>query len=309
MNNRSQLHSKAYKNLLKGFDIMIHANGYRQTGRTYQNNVLEFLAFLESRSMISLEKIKASDMVTYYEHISSRPVQRGIGLLKSSTISGKMHSIDLFFNYLIEIKYLTYKIVLPRHTRASFTQRQVLTVQEVLKLYEACESFRDKVIIGLAYGCGLRRSEIENLDMSELLLAKSTLVVRNGKNSKRREIPLTNKILTDLKCFIYEERHRYLRYDSQLIDSVLINGRGKRMRGAQINQRLKDLVEKVNDPLLSSKEITLHTLRHSIATHLLEAGAGFDFVREFLGHREIDTVHIYARRRRISLLQSKVMNR
>lgn len=288
---------------------MIVAQGYRQTGTTYQNNVKEFLHYLESHGIVSVKRIQAVDMVAYYEHLTNRPSLRGVGLLKSSTISGKMFAVDLFFDYLVETRHVTSKIVLPRHKRSDYTQRNVVTVEEVKKIYSACESIRDRAIISLAYGCGLRRTEIEQLDVNDIFLIQSTLIVRSGKNSKRREIPLANSIVTDLKNYLYEERHLHLSDSHELIEAFLINDKGKRMRGEHINTRLKEIIQRVSDPVLSSKEITLHCLRHSIATHLLEAGASFEFVREYLGHSEIDTVHVYARRRRIREQQQKILNR
>jgi integrase/recombinase XerD len=299
MNKKIQIHSVTYQNLLKGFDTMIISNGYRQTGKTYQNNVKEFLGYLESQGILSVKKIQAIDMVGYYEHIMNRPSFRGAGLLKSSTISGKMFAVDLFFDYLLETKLLTSKIVLPRHNRGENTLRNIVTLDEVQKIYTTCESKRDKAIVSLAYGCGLRRTEIEQLDINDILFSQSILIVRSGKNSKRREIPLANSIVVDLKHYLYEERHQYLMDNLEFIDAFLINDLGKRMRGGHVNKQLKEIIMRVGDPQLNSKQITLHCLRHSIATHLLEAGANFEFVREFLGHSEIDTVHVYARRRRI----------
>ena len=77
------------------------------------------------------------------------------------------------------------------------------------------------------------------------------------------------------------------------------------MQGDHINERLKELIANTNNADMTSKEITLHCLRHSIATHLLDNGASIEFVRDYLGHAEIDTVHVYARRRKIKQMLSK----
>jgi integrase/recombinase XerD len=307
MNKRIEIHNTAYQGLMRGFDTMIIAKGYRQTGKTYQNNVKEFLSYLESQGIVSVKKIRAVDMVSYYEYIANRPAFRGVGLLKSSTISGKMFSVDLFFDYLLDTKLLTSKIILPRHKRSESTQRNTATVEEILMIYGVCESKRDKVILSLAYGCGLRRREMQDLNTNDLQFQQNVLIVRSGKNSKRRVIPLAHSIVSDLKCYVYEERHQYLNENQEFTDAFLINKQGKRMNGEQINKRLKELIGMVGDPRLTAKELTLHCLRHSIATHLLEKGASFDFVRDFLGHSEIDTVHVYARRRKMREKQQKIM--
>lgn len=309
MISKLKIHTPIYLNLLKGFDAMIVAQGYRQTGKTYQNNVKEFLSYLESQGILSVKKIQAVNMVGFYEHISNRSSYRGYGVLKSSTISGKMFAVELFFDYLIETKHLTSKIVLPRHRRTDYSERNVVTVNEIKLIYDACECKRDRAIVSLAYGCGLRRTEMVELDIKDILLGQHTLIVRQGKNSKRREIPLAGSVLNELKTYLNDERHVYLNDEIEFNDAFLINNQGKRMRGAHINKKLKAIIDRVSDPSLTAKGITLHCLRHSIATHLLEAGASFEFVRDYLGHAEIDTVHIYARRRRIKEKQQKTMNR
>jgi integrase/recombinase XerD len=175
MNKRIEIHTTAYQRLMKGFDTMIIAKGYRQTGKTYQNNVKEFLSYLESQGIVSVKKIRAVDMVSYYEYITSRPAFRGVGLLKSSTISGKMFSVDLFFDYLLDTKLLTSKIILPRHKRSESTQRNTATVEEILMICGVCESKRDKVILSLAYGCGLRRREMQDLNTNDLQFQQNVL--------------------------------------------------------------------------------------------------------------------------------------
>ncbi len=309
MGNRFEIHTLNYQKLLNGFDSKIKAEGYRQTGKTYQNSVKEFLSYMESQGVLSVKKIGPVDMVRYYEYITNRPAFRGVGLLKSSTISGKMFAVDLFFEYLLDTGLLTKKIILPKHIRSESTHRNILTVKEVLMIYRVCESKRDNAILSLAYGCGMRRKGIQELNISDLQLAHNILIVRSGKNSKRREIPLADSIVSDLRRYLHEERHQCQNDNQEFTDAFLINDQGKRMKGEHINERVKVLIGKVGNPELTAKAITLHCLRHSIATHLLEGGASFEFVREFLGHSEIDTVHVYSRRRKARQNQQKIMRR
>ncbi|MEO6303545.1 MAG: tyrosine-type recombinase/integrase [Bacteroidia bacterium] len=303
MKNRFELQTTAYQLLLKEYDSMINALGYRQTGKTYQNNVKEFLWYLETNGHLKIKKLQPIDMITYYEYLTTRPNLRTEGILSSSSISNHMFSIDLLFDYLIEKKLLDKKIILPRHSRNEGKQRNVLTIDEVMSLYNICENKRDKAILSIAYGCGARRHEIELLNVSDVQLLKGILIVRNGKNDKRREIPLSNAIINDLKDYLIHERHLYFKNDNQpRTESFLINNKGQRMQGDHMNERLKELIAKVGNPEMASKDITLHCLRHSIATHLLENGANIEFVRDYLGHAEIDTVHVYAKRRKIKQL-------
>lgn len=302
MTKRGELYTHAYQLLLSGFDTAVKAWGYRQTGNTYQNNVKEFLVWLENNAKLKLNKLKPLDMVEYYEYLCNRPNIRKEGLLGSSTIDNNMFSVDLFFDYLLEIELIDRKVLLPKRSKGDGKQRQIINLDEVKLLYSVCENKRDVAILDIAYGCGLRRSEIKDLNVFDVQLSKCLLIVREGKNGKRREIPLPERLVSELKDYLINERHTYFRKDQQQrTEAFLVNNKGQRMQGDHINERLKELIEKTQNAELISKEITLHCLRHSIATHLLEK-APLEFVREFLGHTEIDTVHIYARRRKMKQL-------
>lgn len=303
MTKRGELYTHTYQLLLKGFDEAIKAMGYRQTGNTYQNNVKEFLAYLENLGKLKLNKLKPLDMVEYYEYLSTRPNMRKEGLLSSSTIGGNMFAVDLFFDYLLDNNLIDKKILLPKHNRSEGRQRQIISIDEVKLLYTVCENKRDKAILAIAYGCGARRSEIQNLNVVDVQLTRGILIVRKGKFGKRREIPLSNKLVNDLKDYLVNERHVYFKQTQhQRTEAFLVNNKGQRMQGDHINDRLKELIEKTQNTELINKDITLHCLRHSIAVHLLDNKASIEFVREFMGHSEIDTVHVYARRRKMKQL-------
>jgi site-specific recombinase XerD len=208
-----------------------------------------------------------------------------------------MYAVSLFLDYLVDIKEIHSKVTLPRHKRDRNNSRQIVAVEEIKLMFQCALNQRDKVVLALAYGCGLRRTEIHNLNIGDVFLSQSLLVVRAGKNNKRREIPLANYVIDHLRAYLFHERNEYLLRTTQSGSALVLNNQGQRMHGAQLNQRIHVIVERVGSPELTSKHITLHSLRHSIATHMLDAGASFEFVQDFLGHSGIDTVQIYAKRR------------
>ena len=128
-------------------------------------------------------------------------------------------------------------------------------------------------------------------------LSKGILIVKEGKGSKRREIPLSDSMTKDFKKYITVERPGLLK-NNALEMAFFLNNRGERRRGNSLNKRLKQIISRTKNQSLIDKSITLHNLRHSIATHLMENGAGFENVRDFLGHIEIDTTQLYAIRRK-----------
>lgn len=300
MKKRFELQTTAYQLLLQGYDKLITAVGYKQKGKQYQDAVNEFLYYLEKKEIRKITSLKPMDMVNYYEYLTTRPNLRREGVLSSSSIRNHLFSIELFFNHLLEEKVITRTISLPRHARHQQTERKILSIEEIQILYEACENKRDKAILSIAYGCGARRTEIENLQVADVQLGMGMIIIRNGKNYKRREIPLSNAIIANLKDYLINERHLYFKEkNTPTTESFLVNNKGKRMKGDHINERLKELVDKTNNTTMMNKEITLHNLRHSISTHLLDNGANIEFVKDFMGHSEIDTVHIYSRRRKM----------
>ncbi|MDQ3190782.1 MAG: tyrosine-type recombinase/integrase [Bacteroidota bacterium] len=301
MKSRFELHTASYQLLLNGFDKMIRVAGYKLgKGSMYQDYVKEFLSYLENKGLLKIKALQTIDMVKYYEYLIERPNLKTGGVLASSTVSGHMFAIGLFFDYMLEENKITRSIILPKHARGNGMQRNIVSVEEIKILIDAVENKRDKAILSLAYGCGLRRTEIEQLEVSDIQLTKGFMIVRKAKNDKRREIPLSNAIIRDLKDYLVNERHSYLKENTKhKTEAFLINNKGKMMKGDHINERLKELIIKTDNLDIIKKEITLHCLRHSIATHLLDNGATIEFVKDFLGHSEIDTVHIYARRRKL----------
>jgi site-specific recombinase XerD len=112
---------------------------------------------------------------------------------------------------------------------------------------------------------------------------------------------MSDSIIRDIRDYIINERHEYEK-KGRVESALFLNEYGSRVSGDYHNKRIKILVAKTENELLIGKEITLHCLRHSIATHLLDGGASFEFVRAFLGHSEFDTVHIYSRRRKNKMI-------
>jgi len=149
---------------------------------------------------------------------------------------------------------------------------------------------RDKAILVVMYSCGLRRSEAVGLDVSDVLFDVSRLYVRRAKNYKERYVPLNKKNLRMLEDYIYEAR---VSYNKNISEALFLNQQGTRLSGASFANRLKALVAASDDKDIQEKHITLHTLRHSIATHLLEQGVTLESIKTFLGHSSLESTQIY----------------
>jgi integrase/recombinase XerD len=151
---------------------------------------------------------------------------------------------------------------------------------------------REKALLALFYGCGLRRSEAEKLNIDDVNFKNQLLYVRMGKGKRRRVVPMTEQVKRDLENYYKNERIIYtkeLTADNQ--KALMLNNHGNRMLGNGYWNKFKCLAQKAGLP----KQISLHHLRHSIATHLLESGLSIEQVRDFLGHRHLESTQIYTR--------------
>jgi integrase/recombinase XerD len=248
----------------------------------YPKYVKEFLEFTHEL----LENIGEDHLKNYFNYLQNRPNQRRQGKLSESYIHSQQHAIKGFFDYLQRIGQIkqnpfTLKLKSPKHQ-----QRSVLTQEEIRQLYSNCETLLETIIVHLCYGCGLRRAEVVNLNTKDIDLDKKLLYVRKGKGKKRRVIPLTESILEDFKRLL-ENR------ENNKEESFLINKQGERMKGEAIYKNFKNLLQRTEK--LDYTAYCLHSLRHSIATHLLENDMTVEMVRDFLGHSQLSTTQIYTR--------------
>jgi len=287
-----------YEILLKEFTQYLKVSGYSFAKRT-ASAVREMLWWME-KEQVKLERIDSEKMQKYYEYLCSRPNRRSAGSLNASTIDGYLFTLKLFFSYLqkVGIKAVNPMSVLQvnHHQKGERKERSVLTKSEVAKLYGVCKSELEKVLLGLFYGCGLRKSEVEKLNIRDLDLKKNggkCLYVRSGKGRKRRVVPLAQNVIDDVKNYVVKERTQRFTHRTQPNDkkALLINKIGTRMQGNSLWLGFRTIFLRTG----IKKKISLHHLRHSIATHLLASGMRIEEVRDFLGHEHLESTQIYTR--------------
>ncbi|MGB3947572.1 MAG: tyrosine-type recombinase/integrase [Bacteroidia bacterium] len=294
------IYNEEYVKLLDEFTVAVSAQGY-SAGREpiYPTMIREFLFFCENKAIESISDIKARDVLDYLDYLRERPNQCRAGGLSDSVLRQQQYSLRLFFDHFVETGLLLSSPVhLPKFGAFKYNERKPLSVEEVAVIKKHCRGYADKAILALAYGCGLRRTEIERLNIGDVLLNGGMLTVRKGKYSKSRTIGLSDNIIRDLRAYVVYERTSIAQRFNTNNKAFLLNRIGGRLMGQDIHTRLKRLVKSTGDKNLITKQVCLHVLRHSIATHLLDNGAGIEFVKEFLGHEELDTTHLYTKRRK-----------
>ena len=280
---------------LYNFRIELQNLGY---SKGVINNYPKYTQNLLNYNKISAEKTTENQIKEYYEYLKAKPKSNGKGTISQSHVHSQLLAIRLFFEYLqrlgkIKRNPYTLKVKSPVNN-----PRNILTQNEIQILYKNTQNLEEKTILHLCYGCGLRRSEAQDLNIKDVNFEQKLLFVRKGKGKKRRVIPITEKITNDLQAY-YKQSELY-RNENQ--EAFFITRQGSRITGTTIYETFKKLLEKtkINTP---EKAICLHSLRHSIATHLLENEMSIEMVRNFLGHQNLKTTQIYTRVTNLKLKQ------
>ncbi|MFN5443770.1 MAG: tyrosine-type recombinase/integrase, partial [Crocinitomicaceae bacterium] len=201
------------------FDRHVNLTGLKSKTNMYQKQLHEFLFFMEQRSIKQLKNITSTDLIAYYEYLQNRPNLKHGGTLSTSTIANNMITINSFFELMVVTKALPGMVVMPRKIVRDKKERDILTKEEINQLFKVCQSKKDKAILCLVYGCGLRRTEIDLLNVYDVIFQRNILIVRKAKNDKRREIPLSLNIQTILKDYLVNERHLYIDPNNELQDA------------------------------------------------------------------------------------------
>lgn len=231
--------------------------------------------------------IESHHIEAFYFHLKTVISSRRKKPLSNSYIHSKLFAIRLFFAYLLRTKQLIKTPYTLKIKRSAYKSRAVLSVAQIALLYSNCETLDETMILNLCYGCGLRRTEVEKLSVEDIHLTEKRLYVRSGKGKKRRVIPLTTKLVEDFK--LYQETTKKRRENESIL---LLYPNGKPMSGNKIYTIFSGVLKRSG---LDKQGFSLHNLRHSIATHLLENEMTVEMVRDFLGHDLLRTTQIYTK--------------
>ena len=309
------LQSTHYHYLLKTYQDYLQVLGYAvMTVKTWPVHVREFLYYLESKNITHITMLEATHIREFIYYLKQRPNRRHKGVvLSSSSINNTINAVNVFIKFLNSTGNFIVESTKER-AETNISERIILSVAEVKQLYEAtflpqranpvAMGQRDRAIIAVFYGCGLRRSEGKNLNLTDIDLQKAMLFVSKGKGNKQRHVPIAMQHLADIKEYIEEGRewffyHHADRYNHKAngkpyerkagADSAafFIGQSGQRM--IEFYQRLEQMKQRAG----ISKAVTLHGLRHSIATHLLSNGMDIEEIARFLGHASLASTQLY----------------
>jgi integrase/recombinase XerD len=264
-------------------------NFEQSTVKYAPRKVREFLCWLEQQQTTELSAITKQVIENYFDYLKERRNNRRKGKLSRNYLRTHITALRKLARYLRETGRESFEVdvQLPGKIRNIKT---IFTRSEIKALYNACEGdalgIRDRAMLAVYYGCGLRRNEGISLDVSDVLLNKNLLYVSKGKNYKERYVPMTEAVKEDLQNYLDFARPMFL---NRQTSALFLSYAGNRLITQSMATRLQKLKEKAG----IDKEAGLHTLRHSIATHLLQSGMKLSQIKRFLGHSSMESTQIY----------------
>jgi integrase/recombinase XerD len=256
-----------------------------RTLEAYRRDVERLVDYARTKGVQAPTDVTSRTLREFVYHL------KDLGLSPSS-IRRNISAVRTYFRFLLAdgvvVRDPSERLETPQRWR---TLPDVLTVQEVERLLAAPTlddpfAFRDRAMLELAYGAGLRVSEWITLGVRDALL-EDKLVRVFGKGSKERLVPIGRTAIGAVATYLRELRPRLERGSGKGV--LFLNARGEPLSRMGAWKILRRYVERAG----ITKEVSPHTLRHSFATHLLEGGADLRAVQEMLGHADISTTQIY----------------
>lgn len=263
------------------------------------------MIFMLQRNLIQLfeQRLKAQRFSNNTISNYSSALKVALGEMKQSGENPlQLDLLERYINYKIEkntispsyqrniiaalIKYHTLVLNVSLKAEYLYPKRKqtkipdVLSQNEVKRLFSVIDNLKHKAILQTIYSAGLRISELINLKVNDIDSERMIIKIRLSKGAKDREVMLAEKLLTLLREYVTQYRPQEYLFEGQ---------KGGHYSTRSVQQIMKRALSKTS----IKKNATVHTLRHSFATHLLESGTDLRYIQEFLGHKSIQTTEIY----------------
>ncbi|MFA5466463.1 MAG: site-specific tyrosine recombinase XerD [Candidatus Izemoplasmatales bacterium] len=258
----------------------------KNTILSYENDIKDYLEFIgQNYNLKRMEQVEKKHLQNYVLKLKRQS-------MVPSSITRKLSSIRSFHKYLLLEKEVTENIASKvQKPKTPKSLPVVLNLEEIERLLNSAigegkpSDLRNVALLELAYGSGLRVTELIGLRLVDLHLNMGFVKI-TGKGNKERIVPLGEEAIIALRNYLSFSRQKQKPLDK---DSVFLNNRGKQISRVGFFKVIQTLAKKA----AIDKQISPHTLRHSFATHLIENGADLKAVQELLGHEDILTTENY----------------
>lgn len=251
---------------------------------SYKNDLNMYKAFLHQENISNPQKISSADVIEFIEYLQKKDHD------EITTVARKLTTIKNYHAYLEKEKIAPINVTLGiKRPKLKKTIAKTLSMDDINTLLDinllTPFDYRNKAMLELVYGTGLRVSELVNLTLNNIDFTNCIIRIV-GKGNKERIIPLGEYSMYYLN--LYMEK-RPLLEKNNLCEKLFLNNHGKGITRQGFFKILKNLLEEKH----LNVEASPHTLRHSFATHLLEGGADLKSIQEMLGHSDISTTRMY----------------
>ena len=255
---------------IEKFKQFLRSKRYSEsTVATYSDALKSFLVFFREKP---ISEITNEDVIIYNNDYILK------NNLSASYQNQIVNAIKLFFQTIRDTKMMVDKIHRPKRAKVL---PNVLSKEEVKLILNAHSNIKHKMMLSLIYSCGLRRGELLALKPVHIDSKRNIVLLKNSKGKKDRIAPLSPKILEMLREYYVICKPKIWLFEGQ--------NKGEQYSEYSLQSVLKQALKKVG----STKPVTLHWLRHSYATHLLESGTDLRYIQELLGHNSSKTTEIY----------------
>jgi integrase/recombinase XerD len=292
-----------YLTILNEYTVWLDTLGYADSIAYYSTQSIRlFFEWMEEKQVQHITKLSNKHINEYYNYLETRKNKRIKDcLLSVAHLNKNYFAIDKLLEFLHHYGMDNAPVPTNKRIKTDKQERinkiETLTQQEIKTLYNCipntypnhsfterqAKQYELKLIFALYYGCGLRRTEGYRLQIQDVDFDKKTVFVKQGKNYKDRIVPMSAGVYKELQDYVYNFRYRLKLKNNRLFISDIQVAR----------LRLKHLQNTCDDEAIKAKYITLHALRHSIATHLLQNGMSVENIALFLGHSSLDSTQIY----------------
>jgi site-specific recombinase XerD len=240
----------------------------QSTITTYRNEFAQLLYALKDKPVQDLDTARLRSYFLYCLKTLD---------LSENTLHSRINAVKFFFEQVLHREKFFFEI--PRPKKPSILPK-VINAQDIKKLFSVTTNLKHNTMLKLCYGMGLRVSEIVNLKITDIDSKNGQVLIEQAKGKKDRYVNLPESILLQLREYYKAYKPKKYLFEGQY-------GEQYSKRSAQ--QVFKDALKKA----AINKDVGIHGLRHSFATHLLEAGTDVKFIQELLGHNDIKTTLIY----------------
>ena len=256
------------------------------TVSAYEHDLRDYADFLAKRGVDDVDGISRQDVADYEADLFERAYA-------ASTVERHLSSVKSFHRFLVREGMAEHNptdtVQLPKTPERLPDVLSIEQVDEMLSqpLEPGPLPLRNRAILEVLYGCGLRVSELTGLDLKDLALEEGFLLVL-GKGDKERVSPISGTALAALRSYLEEGRSQLVNPAAKPTAAVFLNARGGRLSRQSVHRIVADAGQTIGVEGLHP-----HTLRHSFATHMLEGGADLRVIQEILGHSDLSTTQIY----------------